>query len=36
VEKEYRKIIPYTISSKNKTPENKLNKGCGKCLQEKL
>jgi hypothetical protein len=31
-EKVYRKIIPFTIASKN-VPRNKLNKGCERSLQ---
>jgi hypothetical protein len=37
IEKEYRKIISFTITSKNnKIPRNKLNKGCERLLQGKL
>jgi hypothetical protein len=36
MEKEYRKIIPFTIAlKKNKTSRNKLNKSCERPLQEK-
>jgi hypothetical protein len=35
IEKEYRKIIPFIIASKNQIPSNKLNKGCERPLQGK-